>query len=92
MVLYQELSLVSRPQNSSTVYYLESPYQVQYFAILGGVSRGFAQFYGGTSLLIMVGVILDTLQQIESYLLMRHYEGMMKSGRVRGRSQNTVLA
>ncbi|MEZ7971463.1 MAG: preprotein translocase subunit SecY [Cytophagales bacterium] len=62
------------------------------FAILGGVSRGFAQFYGGTSLLIMVGVILDTLQQIESYLLMRHYEGMMKSGRVRGRSQNTGTA
>ena len=62
------------------------------FAILSGVSRGFAQFYGGTSLLIMVGVILDTLQQIESYLLMRHYEGMMKSGRVRGRSQNTVVA
>jgi preprotein translocase subunit SecY len=47
----------------------------------------FAQFYGGTSLLILVGVVLDTLQQIESYLLMRHYEGMMKSGRVKGRSQ-----
>ena len=62
------------------------------FAILGGVGRGFAQFYGGTSLLIMVGVILDTLQQVESYLLMRHYEGMMKSGRVRGRSQSTVVA
>jgi len=46
-----------------------------------GVDQGFAQFYGGTSLLIMVGVILDTLQQIESYLLMRHYEGMMKSGK-----------
>ena len=51
-----------------------------------GVSQGFAQFYGGTSLLIMVGVILDTLQQIESYLLMRHYDGMMKSGKVKGRS------
>ncbi len=57
------------------------------FAVRGGVGQNFAQFYGGTSLLIMVGVILDTLQQIESYLLMRHYEGMMKSGRVKGRSQ-----
>ena len=60
------------------------------FAQLAGVSIGFSQFYGGTSLLIMVGVILDTLQQIESYLLMRHYEGMMKSGRVKGRSQVAV--
>jgi preprotein translocase subunit SecY len=60
------------------------------FAQLAGVSAGFSQFYGGTSLLIMVGVILDTLQQIESYLLMRHYEGMMKSGRVKGRSQAAV--
>jgi preprotein translocase subunit SecY len=60
------------------------------FAQLAGVSVGFSQFYGGTSLLIMVGVILDTLQQIESYLLMRHYEGMMKSGRVKGRSQVAV--
>jgi preprotein translocase subunit SecY len=57
------------------------------FAVMAGISQNFAQFYGGTSLLIMVGVILDTLQQIESYLLMRHYEGMMKSGRVKGRSQ-----
>lgn len=57
------------------------------FAVKAGVGQNFAQFYGGTSLLIMVGVILDTLQQIESYLLMRHYEGMMKSGRVKGRSQ-----
>ena len=60
------------------------------FAQLAGVSVGFSQFYGGTSLLIMVGVILDTLQQIESYLLMSHYEGMMKSGRVKGRSQVAV--
>jgi preprotein translocase subunit SecY len=60
------------------------------FARMAGVSIGFSQFYGGTSLLIMVGVILDTLQQIESYLLMRHYEGMMKSGRVKGRSQVAV--
>jgi preprotein translocase subunit SecY len=57
------------------------------FAVKVGVGQNFAQFFGGTSLLIMVGVILDTLQQIESYLLMRHYEGMMKSGRVKGRSQ-----
>ena len=57
------------------------------FAVKAGISPNFAQFYGGTSLLIMVGVILDTLQQIESYLLMRHYEGMMKSGKVKGSSQ-----
>jgi preprotein translocase subunit SecY len=57
------------------------------FAVRAGVGQNFAQFYGGTSLLILVGVVLDTLQQIESYLLMRHYEGMMKSGRVKGRSQ-----
>ena len=56
-------------------------------AQLLGVQPNFSTFFGGTSLLIMVGVILDTLQQIESYLLMRHYEGMMKSGRVKGRSQ-----
>jgi len=59
------------------------------FAVVAGVSQGFARFYGGTSLLIMVGVILDTLQQVESYLLMRHYEGMMKSGKIKGR-QNIV--
>jgi preprotein translocase subunit SecY len=51
-----------------------------------GVSREFSYFFGGTSLLILVGVVLDTLQQINSYLLMRHYEGMMKSGRMRERS------
>lgn len=45
-----------------------------------GVSQSFSQFFGGTSLLIMIGVVLDTLQQIESYLLMRHYDGLMKSG------------
>jgi len=56
------------------------------FAMLAGVSSGFAQFYGGTSLLILVGVVLDTLQQIESYLLMRHYDGLTKSGRIKGRS------
>lgn len=55
-------------------------------AMLFGISSNFAQFFGGTSLLIMVGVVLDTLQQIESYLLMRHYDGLMKSGRIKGRS------
>lgn len=55
------------------------------FAAQLGVSQGFAQFFGGTSLLILVGVTLDTLQQIESHLLMRHYDGFMKTGRVRGR-------
>jgi preprotein translocase subunit SecY len=56
------------------------------FVRLVGVNSQFAQFYGGTSLLIMVGVILDTLQQIESHLLMRHYDGLTKSGRIKGRS------
>lgn len=51
-----------------------------------GVNPQFAQFFGGTSLLIMVGVVLDTLQQIESHLLMRHYDGLMKTGRLKGRS------
>jgi len=50
------------------------------------VNSAFAQFYGGTSLLILVAVILDTLQQIESHLLMRHYDGLMKTGRIKGRS------
>jgi len=56
------------------------------FAALAGVNQAFAYFYGGTSLLIMVGVILDTLQQIESHLLMRHYDGLMKTGKIKGRS------
>ena len=56
------------------------------FAMMAGVQSSFAYFYGGTSLLIMVGVVLDTLQQIESHLLMRHYDGLMKSGRIKGRS------
>jgi preprotein translocase subunit SecY len=55
-------------------------------ATIAGVNSQFAQFYGGTSLLIMVGVILDTLQQIESHLLMRHYDGLMKTGRIKGRA------
>lgn len=56
------------------------------FARMLGINTQFAQFYGGTSLLILVGVILDTLQQIESHLLMRHYDGLMKTGRMKGRS------
>ncbi|MBC5992940.1 preprotein translocase subunit SecY [Pontibacter cellulosilyticus] len=60
-------------------------------AMLLGVTREFAQFFGGTSLIIMVGVVLDTLQQIESYLLMRHYDGMMKSGKLRGRTENIAM-
>ena len=56
------------------------------FAMMAGVNQSFAQFFGGTSLLIMVGVILDTLQQIESHLLMRHYDGLTKSGRIKGRA------
>jgi preprotein translocase subunit SecY len=56
------------------------------FASLLGINQEFAQFFGGTSLLILVGVVLDTLQQIESHLLMRHYDGLLKSGRIKGRS------
>ncbi|MDR1676034.1 MAG: preprotein translocase subunit SecY [Tannerella sp.] len=56
------------------------------FAQIAGISHEFAQFFGGTSLLILVGVVLDTLQQIESHLLMRHYDGLLKSGRIKGRS------
>lgn len=53
---------------------------------LVGVSTTFARFFGGTSLIILVGVVLDTLQQIESHLLMRHYDGLMKTGRIKGRT------
>jgi preprotein translocase subunit SecY len=56
------------------------------FAQIGGISMQFAQFFGGTSLLILVGVVLDTLQQVESHLLMRHYDGLLKSGRIKGRT------
>ncbi|HUW07394.1 MAG TPA: hypothetical protein VMW01_14180, partial [Williamwhitmania sp.] len=57
------------------------------FAMIFHVNNQFAHFFGGTSLLILVGVILDTLQQIESHLLMRHYDGLMKSGsKLKGRS------
>jgi preprotein translocase subunit SecY len=57
-----------------------------------GLTRDFAQFFGGTTLLIMVGVILDTLKQIESHLLMRKYEGMMKSGKFKDRIENIAVA
>ncbi len=56
------------------------------FAMLAHVNTQFSYFFGGTSLLILVGVVLDTLQQIESHLLMRHYDGLMKSGRIKGRA------
>ena len=56
------------------------------FARLFGVNQSFAQFFGGTSLIILVGVVLDTLQQIESHLLMRHYDGLLKTGRIKGRT------
>jgi preprotein translocase subunit SecY len=56
------------------------------FAMMAGINTSFAYFFGGTSLLILVGVVLDTLQQIESHLLMRHYDGLMKSGRIKGRT------
>ena len=61
------------------------------FAMAGGVNMQFAQFYGGTSLLILVGVVLDTLQQIESHLLMRHYDGLMDSGRIKGKSSGNMM-
>jgi preprotein translocase subunit SecY len=55
------------------------------FAKLLGMQDAFASFFGGTSLLILAGVILDTLQQIESHLMMRHYDGLLSSGRIKGR-------
>lgn len=60
------------------------------FAGVFGVKAEFAQFFGGTSLLILVGVVLDTLQQVESHLLMRHYDGLLKSGRIKGRNANVA--
>ena len=56
------------------------------FARIFGISHEFSQFFGGTSLLILVGVILDTLQQVESHLMMHHYDGLMKSGKIKGRT------
>lgn len=61
-------------------------------ASLVGVSREFAQFFGGTSLLIMVGVVLDTIQQIDSYLLMKEYDSMMETGRMRDKIQTSEIA
>lgn len=60
------------------------------FVRLVGVNQAFSNFYGGTSLLILVGVVLDTLQQIESHLLMRHYDGLTKSGRIKGRTAGVM--
>ncbi len=60
------------------------------FAIKLNIQQEFAHFYGGTSLLILVGVVLDTLQQIESHLLNRHYDGLMKTGRIKGRSSMSM--
>jgi preprotein translocase subunit SecY len=61
------------------------------FAMILGINSQFAHFFGGTSLLILVGVILDTLQQIESHLLMRHYDGLLKSGRIKGRTAGASM-
>jgi preprotein translocase subunit SecY len=61
------------------------------FAQRLGINSAFADFYGGTSLLILVGVVLDTLQQIETYLLNRHYDGLMKSGRIKGRGASAMM-
>ena len=64
------------------------------FAHMGGVSNTFSRFFGGTSLLIMVGVVLETLQQVESFLLMRRYEGLMQSGSTlaqRSRSRGILI-
>jgi len=62
------------------------------FAMNANISQSFAYFFGGTSLLIMVGVVLDTLQQIESHLLNRHYDGLMKGGRIKGRSTSSAVS
>jgi len=60
------------------------------FQLVFKTQQAFATFYGGTSLLIMVAVILDTLQQVETQLLMRQYDGLMSSGRVQGRQPSTL--
>lgn len=60
------------------------------FARMLNISQDFAQFFGGTSLLIMVGVVLDTLQQIESHLMMHHYDGLMKDGKIKGRTTGSA--
>ncbi len=78
------MSRITLPGSLFLAFVAILPALVSVFGITATVS--FAQFYGGTSLLIMVGVVLDTLQQIESHLLMRHYDGLTKSGRIKGRS------
>lgn len=60
------------------------------FARFLGISQNFAQFFGGTSLLILVGVVLDTLQQVESHLMMHHYDGLMKEGKIKGRTTGSA--
>ena len=60
------------------------------FARMFGISQNFAQFFGGTSLLILVGVVLDTLTQIESHLMMHHYDGLMKEGKIKGRTTGSM--
>ncbi|MDE5900398.1 MAG: preprotein translocase subunit SecY [Muribaculaceae bacterium] len=60
------------------------------FARLFGISQNFAQFFGGTSLLILVGVVLDTLTQVESHLMMHHYDGLMKEGKIKGRTTGSA--
>ena len=60
------------------------------FARFFGISQNFAQFFGGTSLLILVGVVLDTLQQIESHLMMHHYDGLMQGGKIKGRTTGSA--
>lgn len=80
--LYQVLSRITLPG----ALFLALIAILPSFAIIFNVDPQFAQFFGGTSLLILVGVILDTLQQIESHLLMRHYDGLMKGGRIKGKS------
>lgn len=60
------------------------------FARFFGISQNFAQFFGGTSLLIMVGVVLDTLQQVEAHLKMHHYDGLMKDGKIKGRTTGSA--
>ena len=71
----------------AVLYFEKRRVQVAAFAAAFGVNIAFAMFFGGTSLLILVAVVLDTLQQIESHLLMRRYDGLVKSGRLQGRSR-----
>jgi preprotein translocase subunit SecY len=82
------MSRITLPGSLFLAFVAILPALVSVFGITATVS--FAQFYGGTSLLIMVGVVLDTLQQIESHLLMRHYDGLTKSGRIKGRSSGAM--